>query len=116
MHGRLCLPLTVIGNFTNQAVKTCTPPPHNLLIYKIYGTIIQYFRKTVPLKSLAIVESENFFLRIPRRIRGVPMENARKVSNRIRRKRGKYLSVYGENCKLGLFAVHKIISEYAESI
>jgi hypothetical protein len=36
------------------------------------------------------------------------MENARKVSKRIRRIRGKYLSVYGEHGKLGLFAVHKI--------
>ncbi len=39
------------------------------------------------------------------------MENARKVSKHIRRIRGKYFSVYGENGKLGLFAVHKIISE-----
>jgi hypothetical protein len=44
------------------------------------------------------------------------MENARKVSKRIRRIRGKYLSVHGEQGKLGLFAVHKIVSEYAESI
>ncbi len=44
------------------------------------------------------------------------MENARKVSKRIRRIRGKYLCVYGENGKLGLFAVHKIISEYEEII
>ena len=44
------------------------------------------------------------------------LENARKVSERIRRIRGKYLSVYGEHGKLGLFAVHKIVSEYAESI
>jgi hypothetical protein len=32
------------------------------------------------------------------------MENARKVSKRIRRICGKYLSVYGEHGKLGLFA------------
>ncbi len=38
------------------------------------------------------------------------------VSKRIRKFRRKYLCVYGENGKLGLFAVHKIISEYAESI
>jgi hypothetical protein len=44
------------------------------------------------------------------------MENARKVSKRIRRIRGKYLSIYGEHGKLGLFEVHKIVSEYAESI
>jgi hypothetical protein len=44
------------------------------------------------------------------------MENARKVSKRIRRIRGKYLNVYGEHGELGLFAVHKIVSEYAESI
>ncbi len=30
------------------------------------------------------------------------MENARKVSKRIRRIRGKYLSVYGEHDKLGV--------------
>jgi hypothetical protein len=44
------------------------------------------------------------------------MENAWKVSECIWRIRRKYLSVYGENGKLGLFVVHKIISEYAESI
>ena len=44
------------------------------------------------------------------------MENVRKVSKRIRRIRGKYLSVYGEHGKLGLFAVHKIVSDYAKSI
>jgi hypothetical protein len=44
------------------------------------------------------------------------MENALKVSKRIRRIRRKYLSVYGEHGKLGLFAVHKIVSEYGESI
>ncbi len=44
------------------------------------------------------------------------MENTRKVSKRITRICRKYLSVYGENGKLGLFAVNKIISEYAESI
>jgi hypothetical protein len=44
------------------------------------------------------------------------MENARKVSKRIRRIRGKYLSAYGEHDKLGLFAVHKIVIEYAEII
>ncbi len=42
----------------------------------------------------------------------MPQENAQKVSNRSRRIRGKYLSVYGEHGKLGLFAVHKIVSEY----
>ncbi len=45
-----------------------------------------------------------------------PMGNARKVSKRIRRLRRKYLSVYGEYGNLGLFAVHKIVSECAESI
>ncbi len=38
-----------------------------------------------------------------------------KVSKRSRRICGKYLSVYGEHGKLGLFAVHKIVFEYAES-
>jgi hypothetical protein len=38
------------------------------------------------------------------------MENARKVSKHIRRIRRKYLSVYGEYGKLGLFAVHKFVS------
>ncbi len=42
------------------------------------------------------------------------MENTQKVSKRIRRISRKYLSVYGENGKLGLFAVNEIISEYAE--
>ncbi len=46
----------------------------------------------------------------------MPMENARKVSKRIRRIREKYLCLYGEHGKLGLVAVHKIVSEYAESI
>ncbi len=46
----------------------------------------------------------------------MPQKNAQKVSNRSRRIRGKYLSEYGEHGKLGLFAVHKIVSEYAESI
>jgi hypothetical protein len=40
----------------------------------------------------------------------------RKVSKRIQRMRGKYLSVYGEHDKLGLFAIHEIVFEYAESI
>ncbi len=44
------------------------------------------------------------------------MENAWKVSKHIRRISGKYLSLYGEYDKLGLFAIHKIVSEYAESI
>jgi hypothetical protein len=44
------------------------------------------------------------------------MENARKVSKRIQRICRKYLSVYGEYGKLGLSAVHKIVSEYAGSI
>ena len=44
------------------------------------------------------------------------MGNAWKVSKRIRRLRRKYLSVYGEYGNLGLFAVHKIVSECAESI
>ncbi len=44
------------------------------------------------------------------------MENARKVSKRIRRIRGKYLRICGEYVKLGIFAVHKIVSEYAENI
>ena len=43
-------------------------------------------------------------------------ENAQKVSKRSRRIRGKYLSVYGEHGILGLFAVHKIVSDYAKSI
>ncbi len=46
----------------------------------------------------------------------MPQENAQKVSKRSRRLRGKYLSVYGEHDKLGLFAVHKIVFKYAESI
>ncbi len=45
-----------------------------------------------------------------------PMGNARKVSKRIWRLRRKFLSVYGEYGNLGLFAVHKIVSECAESI
>jgi hypothetical protein len=44
------------------------------------------------------------------------METARKVAKHIRRIRRKYLSVDGEYGKLGLFAVHKIVSIYAESI
>ena len=44
------------------------------------------------------------------------MGNAWKVSKRIRRLRRKYLSVYGEYGNLGLFAVHKIVSECPESI
>ncbi len=44
------------------------------------------------------------------------MENAWKISKGIRRIRGKYLSVYGEHGKLGLFAVQNSVSEYAESI
>jgi hypothetical protein len=44
------------------------------------------------------------------------MGNAWKVSKRIQRLRRKYLSGYGEYCNLGLFAVHKIVSECAESI
>jgi hypothetical protein len=43
------------------------------------------------------------------------MENARKVTKHIQRI-GKHLNVYGEYGKLGLFAVHKIVFEYAESI
>ncbi len=42
------------------------------------------------------------------------MENARKVSKRIQRIRRRYLSVNGEYGKL--FAVNKIVFEYAESI
>ncbi len=45
-----------------------------------------------------------------------PTENARKVSKQIRRIRRKYLSLYEEYGKLGLFAVHKIVSVCAESI
>ena len=44
------------------------------------------------------------------------MENARKVSKHIQRIRRKDLSVDGEYGKLGLFAVHKIVSVCAESI
>jgi hypothetical protein len=44
------------------------------------------------------------------------MENARKVTKHILRIRGKHLSIYGEYGKLGFFAEHKIVSEYAESI
>ncbi len=54
----------------------------------------------------------------------MPMENALKVSKRIRRICRKYLSVYGENGKLGLFTNHlrirgkylKVFREYAERI
>ncbi len=46
----------------------------------------------------------------------MPQENAQKVSKRSRRIRGQYLSVYGEQGELGLFAVHKIVSEYTKSI
>ncbi len=46
----------------------------------------------------------------------MPQESAQKVSKRIQRIRGKYLSVYREHGKLGLYAVHKIVSDYAESI
>ncbi len=45
-----------------------------------------------------------------------PTETARRVSKHIRRVRRKHLSVEGEYGKLGLFAVHKIVSECAESI
>jgi hypothetical protein len=45
-----------------------------------------------------------------------PTETARKVSKHIRRIRRKYLSVDGEHGKLGLFAVHKIVSVCVESI
>ncbi len=40
----------------------------------------------------------------------MPQENVQQVSKRIRRIPGKYLSVHGEHGKLGLFAVHKIVS------
>ncbi len=90
-----------------------------------YHHPIQFFGNTVPLKSRGIVESRNFFLRIlyffcaqgeyAESIQ-ITMENARKVSKHTRRLRGKFLCVYGENGKLGFFAVHKIISKYAESI
>jgi hypothetical protein len=46
----------------------------------------------------------------------VPQENAQKVSKRSRRIRGKDLSVFGEHGKLGLFAVHKIVSEQGITI
>jgi hypothetical protein len=55
----------------------------------------------------------------------LPTETAQKVSKHIRRIRRKYLSVDEECGKLGLFAVHKIVSdgkylnvfgEYAETI
>ncbi len=42
------------------------------------------------------------------------LDNARKVSKFIRRMRRKYLSVCEEYSKLGLFAVHKIVSICAE--
>jgi hypothetical protein len=42
--------------------------------------------------------------------------DAQKVSKCILRKRGKYLSIYGETVNLGWFAVHKFVSEYAECI
>jgi hypothetical protein len=44
------------------------------------------------------------------------METAQKVSKHIRRIRRKYLSLDGEYGKLGLLAVHKIVSVCAESI
>jgi hypothetical protein len=45
------------------------------------------------------------------------MENARKVSKRIQRIRGKYLSVYGENGKLGIRGKYlNVFREYAEII
>jgi hypothetical protein len=86
---------------------------------------ISFFRNTVPLKFPGIVERENFSQHIIHSfcVLGeyaeniqAPMENARKASKRIRRTCGKYLSVYGEYGKLGLFAAHKIVSKYAESI
>ncbi len=43
----------------------------------------------------------------------MPQENAQKVSKRIRRIRGKYLSVDGAHYYLRLFAVYKIVSEYS---
>jgi hypothetical protein len=43
-----------------------------------------------------------------------PTETARKVSKHIRRICRKYLSVDGEYGKLGLFAVHKIVSVCAK--
>jgi hypothetical protein len=49
-------------------------------------------------------------------ILSVYSENTRKVFKHLWRLRGKYLSVYRENGELALFAKHKIISEYAESI
>ncbi len=68
------------------------------------------FRNTVSLKSPGIVESLNCSLRIlhsfcvlgeyAKSIQA-PMENARKISKRIWRICGKYLSVYGEYGKLG---------------
>jgi hypothetical protein len=36
--------------------------------------------------------------------------------NKKERKKGKCLSVYGEYGNLGLFAVHRVVSEYAERI
>ncbi len=62
------------------------------------------------LKSPGEVESQNtsFFLR-PRRIRGKYLRTYGRI-------RGKKLSLYREYVKSGLFAVHKIISQYAESI
>jgi hypothetical protein len=43
------------------------------------------------------------------------MENARKVSKRIQRIRGKYLSIYGENGKLGIRGKYlNVFREYAE--
>ncbi len=68
------------------------------------------------MKSPGIVESENFYLRILHSFCvlgeyaesiSAPMENVRKVSMRTWRIRDKYLGVYGEYGKLGLFAVHK---------
>ncbi len=45
------------------------------------------------------------------------MENARKVSKRIRRIRGKYLSVYEANGKLGIRGKYlNVFREYAERI
>jgi hypothetical protein len=70
------------------------------------------------LKSPGIVDGEKFSLRILHSfcVTGeyaesieVTQETAQKVSNRSWRKRGKYLSVYEEHGKLGLFAVHKIV-------
>ncbi len=45
-----------------------------------------------------------------------PTETARKVSKHIRRIHRKCLSVDGEYGRLGVFAVHKIVSVCAESI